>query len=114
MGVDVKVRFYVTASGRSPVEEFLAAQSFEIRVTFVEAVAMLSGGAVLSMPLSRSLSGIRHGLFELRLKDRGGHVRVMYYVKKGDAIYMLHAFGKKTRKLRKREIEVALRRLREV
>lgn len=114
MGVPVKVMFYVTASGRSPVEEFLMAQSAGIRATFVEAVAMLSAGAVLSMPLSRSLSGIRPGLFELRLKDRGGQVRIMYYVKKADAIYMLHAFRKKSRKLHKREICLALKRLKEV
>ena len=110
----MKVLFYVAGSGRSPVEEFISAQSIEIRTAFVEAMAVLSAGAALSMPLSRSLSKIRHGFFELRLKDRGGHVRIMYYVKKRDAIYMLHAFRKKTRQLRKKEIKVALRRLEEV
>jgi phage-related protein len=41
-------------------------------------------------------------------------MRVFYFVKKGDAIYMLHAFQKKTHELPRREIQVALKRLKEV
>lgn len=110
----MKVRFYLTSSGRSPVEEFLGRQSLPIRTTFVEAVALLADGTYLEMPLSRNLSNIYPGLRELRLKDRSGQVRVFYYVKKGDAIYMLHAFKKKTQGLPRREVETALRRLKEV
>lgn len=110
----MKVRFYLTSSGRSPVEEFLRHQSLWIRATFVEAVTLLTDGAYLEMPLSRNLSSISPGLRELRLKDRSGQVRIFYYIKKGDAIYMLHAFRKKTQELPRREIETTLQRLKEV
>ena len=66
------------------------------------------------MPLSRNLSSIHHGLHELRLKDRAGQIRIFYYLKRDDAIYMLHAFRKKTQELPRREIDVALRRLKEI
>lgn len=66
------------------------------------------------MPLSRNLASIHSGLHELRLKDRNGQVRVFYFIKKGDAIYMLHAFKKKTQELPKNEIELALRRIKEI
>jgi len=110
----VKVKFYLTGSSRSPVEEFLVDCSFQIRADFFDAISLLDAGRVLGMPLSRNLSGIYPGLNELRLADRSGQVRIFYYIKKGDAIYMLHAIKKKTQILPKNETELILRRIREV
>lgn len=101
-------------SGRSPVEEFIQEQSAEIRADFVDAVNLLTSGQTLSMPLNRSLSSIHAGLHELRLKDRSGQTRIFYFIKKGDGIYMLHAMRKKTQEIPKKEIEIALKRIREV
>lgn len=108
------MKFYLTGSGRRPVEEFLNDCSAELRSDFFDAVSLLTEGQALSMPLSRNLAGIHAGLHELRLKDRSGQVRVFYYIKKGDAIYMLHAFKKKTQELSRKEAEMALKRIREV
>ncbi len=110
----MKVKFYLLNSGRSPVEEFLKEQSAEIRSCFVDAVNLLAAGQTLSMPLSRHLSSIHSGLNELRLKDRSGQVRVFYFVKKGDGIYLLHACRKKTQELPRKEIEFILKRIKEV
>jgi len=88
--------------------------SQELRSDFFDAVNLLAGGTSLAMPLSRNLSSIHHGLHELRLKDRAGQIRIFYYLKRDDAIYMLHAFRKKTQELPRREIDVALRRLKEI
>jgi phage-related protein len=114
MTYNLKVRFYLKASGRSPVEEFLSECSPEIRQDFVDAVNLLSEGIHLSMPLSRNLSSVHQGLHELRFKDRSGAVRVFYFIKKNEAIYMLHAFRKKTQELPKHEIDVVLKRIKEV
>ncbi len=89
-------------------------QSEEIRSGFVEAVNLLTAGQMLAMPLSRNLASIYLGLHELRLKDRGGQVRVFYFIKRGEAIYMLHAMRKKTQEILKRDIEIILKRIREV
>lgn len=114
MTYNLKIRFYLKSSGRSPVEEFVQACSAEVRQNFVDAVNLLSEGAVLSMPLSRNLSSIHPGLHELRMKDGSGPVRVFYYIKKREAIYILHAFKKKTQELPKTEIEIVLKRIKEV
>jgi phage-related protein len=110
----MKVKFYLKASGRSPVEEFLQDCSSEIRSDFFDAASLLASGQNLSMPLSRNLANIRQGLHELRFKDRSGQIRVFYFIKKGDAIYMLHAFKKKTQELPKSEVELALKRIKEI
>jgi phage-related protein len=110
----VKIRFYVTTSGRSPVEAFLKDCSRTVQQEFLDAVALLEQGKLLSMPLSRSLSSVYHGLHELRFRDRGGQVRFFYFIKRGDAIYMLHAMKKKTQTIPEEDVELILRRLKEV
>ena len=110
----MRVKFYLKASGRCPVEAFLKECSEEIRSDFFDAVNLLTSGQTLAMPLSRNLANIHVGLHELRLKDRNGQIRIFYFVKKGDAIYLLHAFKKKTQELPKIEIELALKRIKEI
>ena len=110
----MKVKFYLLGSGRSPVEEFLNEQSVEIRSDFVDAVNLLASGQILSMPLSRNLSSIHPGLHELRLKGKAGQIRVFYFIKRGEAIYMLHAKQKKTQEILKRDLEIILKRIKEV
>ncbi|MBI3794655.1 MAG: type II toxin-antitoxin system RelE/ParE family toxin [Nitrospinae bacterium] len=75
------------------------------------AVDMLEAGVMLAMPLSRPLTGISSGLHELRFRDSVGQVRIFYLLKKGDAIYLVHAFRKKTRQMPHKEIEVVLKRI---
>ncbi|MBI4208215.1 MAG: type II toxin-antitoxin system RelE/ParE family toxin [Deltaproteobacteria bacterium] len=108
------IKFYTTSLGWSPVEEFVEAQSENIRADFVDAVNLLASGERLSMPLSRNLASVYQGLHELRLKDRSGQIRIFYYIKKGDAIYMLHASKKKTQEIPKKELKVILKRIGEV
>ena len=110
----MKVKFYLKSSGRNPVEEFLAECSSGLRSDFFDAVSLLAAGHNLTLPLSRNLASIHPGLHELRLKDRSGQVRVFYFIKKGDAIYVLHAFKKKTQELPHNEIELVLRRIKEI
>ena len=110
----MRVRFYKTSSGRSPVEEFIREMAQPLKGDFFDAVALLDDGVSLDMPLSRNLSSIHKGLHELRLHDRTGQVRIFYYIKKGDAIYMLHALHKKTRVISDKDRKLILRRIKEV
>lgn len=88
--------------------------SSELRADFFDAINLLTEGQTLQMPLSRNLSSIHQGLHEIRLKDRSGQFRFFYFVKRGDAIYVVHAMRKKTQQLQKKEIDLILKRLREV
>lgn len=110
----MKVRYYKTASGRSAVEEFLLGLPAATRLEIVDAIVLLQGRAHLSMPLSRNLASIRPGLHELRVRDRTGQVRVFYYLKRGEAIYLIHALRKKTQQIPARELEVVLKRIKEI
>jgi len=110
----VKIKFYLKASGKSPVEEFLKSCSDSIKSDFMDALLLLEAGENLSLPLSRNLSSFHHGLHELRLKDNNGIIRVFYFIKKGDAIYIVHGFRKKTQALPQKEIELVLRRIKEI
>lgn len=70
----------------------------------------LEGGANLTMPVSRHMSGYS-GLMELRVRDAGGIVRVFYYIQMKEQIFIIHLFRKKTQKTPQNEIETALQRL---
>ncbi len=56
---------------------------------------------------------VGRGVREIRIHHQGQY-RVIYVAKIDDAIYVLHAFQKKTQKTRKQDIEIARRRLKEI
>ena len=53
------------------------------------------------------------GLWEMRMNGRDGIARSLYAVEAGELILVLRFFVKKTQKTPKREIEIALQRLKE-
>jgi phage-related protein len=110
----MKIKYYQTSGGRSPVEEFMLALPEEARLEIADAMVLLESGHRLEMPLSRNLSSVHPGLHELRIRDKAGQVRVIYYVKKGDAIYLIHGFRKKTQTIPRRELDVIFKRLKEI
>ena len=52
------------------------------------------------------------GVREIRIRDSSGAFRVLYVATRADAVYVLHAFQKKTQATAKRELDVATLRLR--
>jgi len=53
------------------------------------------------------------GVREIRVRAQG-QFRVMYLAKFEEAVYVLHAFGKKTQRTAKQDLELATTRFREV
>ena len=53
---------------------------------------------------------IERGVREIRI-HHGGEYRIIYVTKYSNAIYVLHAFTKKTQKTRKQDLELARQRL---
>lgn len=72
---------------------------------------MLLHGSNLGLPHTKSLS---NGLFELRIKSKEGIARVFYGTKVGKRIIMLHSFVKKSDKIPKNVMDIALKRLKEI
>jgi phage-related protein len=61
----------------------------------------------------KPMPSVGAGVREIRIHTDGAH-RVIYVARFDEAIYVLHAFEKKTRKTRRADIDVAGKRLRDV
>jgi len=67
------------------------------------------------LPLhGRSMKAIGAGTFEIKIKDRKGGFRVFYVSKYPEAIYVLHAFQKKSQKTSQRDLALGKQRYREM
>ena len=61
----------------------------------------------------KPMAGVGAGVREIRIHSENEY-RVMYVAKFADAIYVLHAFGKKTQQTSKKDIELASQRYRDL
>jgi phage-related protein len=60
----------------------------------------------------KRLPSVGAGAYELRVRDDSGAFRVVYVAKFEEAVYVLHAFQKKTRKTPQGDIDLAAARYR--
>ncbi|TKB82068.1 MAG: type II toxin-antitoxin system RelE/ParE family toxin [Nitrospira sp.] len=58
----------------------------------------------------KPIPSVGPGAYEIRVQDEAGAFRVIYVAKFEQAVYVLHALQKKTRKTVKADIELAARR----
>ena len=108
--MEFSILFYEEESGRAPIQEFLDGlkhQQPNLHALVLAGLAKLQDRQNHREPLSRHVEG---SLFELRV-GRKDIARVIYFFRQGRRIVLLHGFVKKTQKLPRREIEIALRRL---
>lgn len=62
----------------------------------------------------KPMPAIGKGVEEIRIWDETGAYRVVYTARREDAIYVLHAFKKKSQTTSKRDIDIAKDRLAEL
>ena len=60
----------------------------------------------------KPVRGVGPGVREIRVRDQAGAFRVLYIATLADAVYILHAFQKKSRATAKRELDLATLRFR--
>lgn len=72
---------------------------------------MVEVGPDLGLPHTRPMG---NGLFEIRAKGKEGIGRIFFGMQKGKEIIILHSFIKKTQTTPRHEIEIAMKRLKEV
>ena len=58
----------------------------------------------------KPLTSVGKGVQEIRIRDTSGAYRVIYIAKLEDAVYVLHAFKKKTQRTSNADIALAKRR----
>jgi phage-related protein len=61
----------------------------------------------------KPMLSVGSGVYEIRIHTQTEH-RLLYVAKFEEAVYVLHAFEKRTRKTDRRDIEIARRRLAEL
>ncbi len=53
----------------------------------------------------KPMPDVGRGVREIRIRDEAGAFRVFYVVESGDAVYVLHAFQKKTQRTSKQDLD---------
>src|SRR5262245_21231878 len=83
----------------------------EVRGDLEDALAKLEAGLNLSMQLSRPMPSIGPVLHELKFRDRTGIYRVIYWIRRQNEIWLVHALKKKTQATPSLNVEVARQRI---
>jgi phage-related protein len=107
----IAARFYLTAARRSPVRDWLLELPRNDRRIIGKDIQKVEFGWPIGMPYCRALG---HGLWEVRSDLTGGRIaRVIFSIIRGEMI-LLHGIEKKTQKTPTHDIELALKRKREI
>lgn len=67
----------------------------EVRVDAAQALSVAARGG--KADTAKPFKGVGTGVFEIALRHRGDAFRVLYAVQIGDALWVLHAFKKKSK-----------------
>lgn len=103
--------FYCSASGKEPVREWLKALDEADRRIVGQDIATAEFGWPVGMPVCRSLG---KGLWEIRSDISHGRITRVIFCVEGEKMVLLHAFIKKTQKTSKTDLDLALKRKKEV
>ncbi|MDZ4676377.1 MAG: type II toxin-antitoxin system RelE/ParE family toxin [Oligoflexia bacterium] len=108
----MKVSFYETASGRSPVQDFIEGLSKVDKARFVEVFENIEKHGfgcprVIFKPL-------RGKLWEIKFQSVGGGYRIAYVIVEASTMVWLHVFRKTTQKTPLKDLELAEKRMKEV
>ena len=106
------VEFYETASGRSPVEDFIASLPKADRARFAD---VFEGVEKYGLDCPRAqFRQLRGKLWEIKFTSKGGGYRIAYVMLSGETMVWLHVFRKQTQKTPVGELEIAEKRMKEV
>lgn len=113
MNTDQKwtVTYYTTERGNIPVQDFLDAAGSKLKAKALRILLHIEeyGLQVVIGHIKRLTST---PLWEIRILG-GDSARILFVTQVGKRIFLLHAFYKKSQKTPRREIAVALSRLKE-
>ena len=101
--------YYCLPSGKTPVREFVDSLNSKGYGNFVFKKELLEEfGRKLPMPHAKYMG---KGLYELRVSDPDGKIRMFYFFVKKYSIIFVHAIMKKTRKTPKKDLALAYKRM---
>jgi len=104
----VKVTFYTTISGRSPVVDYIKDLSVQERARLLEALSQIEQSGFDSVRVQfRQIEG---KLWEIKVSAH----RIFYVLVEREEMVVLHAYKKQSQKLPLKEKTVAVKRMKEV
>ena len=107
----IECLFYLTDSGKSPVEEFIKSLDPRGRRKFYYVKNLLEAfGRNLAYPHAKYIGD---DIFELRFKAMEGHVRTLYFFYSGNQVIFTNGFIKKSGKTPHNEKQIAIDRKRD-
>ncbi len=97
----------------SSVQASLSGLPRDVRASFERIVHLIESHGIEKMrePYVKHLEG---PVWEMRMRGRDGIARAAYVTAREKRVVVIHVFEKKTQKTPRRDIEVALRRAKEV
>ena len=106
----ISVDFYKQENGKEPVREWLKSLKKGERRAIGEDIKMVQGGGPLGMPLVKNLG---KGMWEVRSTLPNTIARVLFVMHEGQMV-LVHGFIKKTQKTPSQDLEIGLKRAKEV
>jgi len=110
-GKRLPAAFFRTTIGVEPVREWLLSLSPEDRKEIGGDIQAAEYGWPIGLPLCRSVAGHK-GLWEIRSSLEHGRIARVLFTVSGDRMVLLHGFEKKTQKAPRKEIDIAMKRMR--
>jgi len=111
MSQNWQVIYYETLQGNSPIYDFIEHSNTKNQAKIANTLDLLEQyGVNLGFPHIKKLTNSH--LWELRILGTD-NIRIFYVAKTGRIFLLLHAFAKKKQKTDKKEIKIAIERLKE-
>ena len=107
----MRIDFYKTRRGRSPVAEFIQEQPAPLQAAIARAFDRIEEHGLRGSGVS--LRQLRGKLWEIRVQA-GAAARVFYVLRTEVELVVLHAYRKQSQKAPAREIDIAESRMKEV
>lgn len=107
----LQARFYEMPIGRKPVREWLLDLDIADRRIVGYDIGTVEFGWPIGMPVCRPLGD---GLWEVRSQCTDGTTARVIFCLLNDGMVLLHAFVKKTQKTPRQDIDLALKRRKEI
>ncbi len=108
----MKVSFYETVSGRSPIEDFIEGLPKADQARFAD---VFDGIEKYGLGCPRvQFRQLRGKLWEVKFNSPSGGYRIAYVVVESETMVWLHAFKKRTQKTPTGDLEIAEKRMKEV
>jgi len=107
----LEATFYARSSGKMPVREWLLSLDKKDRIEIGGNIANVEYNWPQGPPKCKPLE---NGIFEIRSNVSAGRIaRVLFFMDYSN-MYLLHGFIQKSRKIAKRDLELAKRRTKEL